>query len=348
MTIYQAVASFVPNDAVSEAARRFRDLLEPDATQPRVIAEGISRPLAREAIDFRRMGPGSSADVIVYHVSTDSKIAEWLIKRRERLVVYYHNLTPAEFIEPFDPVAAERMRRARQQVAMLAERAWRSAAASTYSATELMKWGYRQPHVIPYPVTWNIKANERCKRRLVESSNGCDVLFVGRLTPNKCQHDLLRVFAELRGDLPGARLFLVGGTHLQLYEFYLRRYAQLLRIDSKVFVGAVTSPVLAAYYGAADIFCCLSQHEGFGVPLIEAMSTGTPVVALDAAAVGETIGDGGILIPSSEPRLVAEILKRISGDPALRLELIEAGTERARHFSDTASLRRAILELTAA
>lgn len=349
MTVFQAVASFVPNDAVTEAARRFRDILEPVGGSSQVIAEGISRQLAAEAIDFRSLGGGNAGDVIVYHVSTDSALAGWLAERPEKIVVYYHNLTPSEFLEPFDPVAARRLERARAEAASLSSLAWRSAAASHYSLADLNSWGYDSPRVVPYPVAGKaVKCDRRLSRRLSREGGGFDVLFVGRLTPNKCQHDLLRAFAALRAKVPEARLFLVGGTHLPLYELYLRRLALELGVEEAVFVGSVSPAALAAYYETASVFCSLSRHEGFGVPLVEAMAAGVPVVALDAAAVGETVGDGGVLVPSAAPSLVAAILERVCTDRELRLELAEAGTQRARSLSDAAVVRHSLIELVSA
>lgn len=349
MTVYQAVASFVPHDAVSEAARRFRDVLEPGASKPRIVAEGISGDLASEAVDFRYFPEGNSDDVIVYHISTDSALAEWLKDRPERVVAYYHNLTPSEFIEPFDPMAARRLRRAREQAASLAGSVWRSSAPSAYSLGELESWGYESPQLVPYPVAArSSKCDERLKKKLSAESAGFDVLFVGRLTPNKCQHDLLRAFAALRARDQRARLFLVGGTHLPLYELYLRRLADSLGLSQDVFVGSVSTSALAAHYETANVFCSLSSHEGFGVPLVEAMAAGVPVVAFDEAAVGETVGDGGVLLPSADPSLVAAVLERVCSDSHIRLEMTEAGTERARSLSDPAVLRHALTELVEA
>lgn len=346
MTVYQAVASFVPNDAVSEAARRFRDVLEPTGGSPRIIAEGISRRLAGEAIDFRRFGSGDPGDVIVYHVSTDSVLSAWLADRPEKVVIYYHNLTPSEFIEPFDPAAARRLERARREAASLAELAWRSAAPSHYSLRELNAWGYDSPRLVPYPVASKaVKSDQGIRRHLAAGGRGFDVLFVGRLTPNKCQHDLLRALVALRLRVPEARLFLVGGTHLPLYELYLRRLAELIGLEDAIFAGSVSPAALAAHYETASVFCSLSRHEGFGVPLVEAMSAGVPVVALDEAAVGETVGGGGVLLPDAAPSLVAGVLERVCGDPELRLELAEAATERARSLSDAAVLRHSLTEL---
>lgn len=350
MTVYQAVASYVPHDAVTEAARRFREILEPGVRERRVIADGISRELAGEAISYRSMERGRPEDVIVYHVSTDSPLASWLADRPERLIVYYHNLTPAEFLAPYDPRAARRLNRARAEASALAGFASAAAAPSHYSTADLRKWGYDDVRVLPYPVSLSgAQIDEKVLRALKAGKGaGGDLLFVGRLTPNKAQDDLLRAAAARSRRAAGSRVFLVGGTHLRLYERYLRELALKLGISTSSLVGPVSPQGLAAHYANADVFVSLSRHEGFGVPIVEAMAAGVPVVALRAAAVPETVGDAGLLLDSAEPALVAEVVERVLTDSDLRFELIEAGTERASDLTDPAVVRRSLTELVSA
>ena len=103
---------------------------------------------------------------------------------------------------------------------------------------------------------------------------------------------------------------------------------------------SVSGGALAAYYRNADIFACLSEHEGFGVPLIEAMHHSIPVVAYNAAAIGETLGDGGLLLDVKSPSVVAATWDRIMRDDTVRRQLIEAGKCRLSDFSLEKSSQR--------
>jgi glycosyltransferase involved in cell wall biosynthesis len=94
---------------------------------------------------------------------------------------------------------------------------------------------------------------------------------------------------------------------------------------------------LAAHYRAADVLVCLSEHEGFCVPLLEAMHHEVPVVAYEATAVGETLGDGGILLPSKSPGTVAAAVHVVLHDPRRRAQLVAAGTRRMRAFDLSAT-----------
>ena len=160
-------------------------------------------------------------------------------------------------------------------------------------------------------------------------------MFVGRLAPNKCQHDLVKVLATLRaGADPTARLRLVGGAELATYESALRELASGLGLTDAVEISGSVSPgALAAYYATADVFVSVSEHEGFCVPLLEAMAHDVPVVAYGAGAVPETLGGGGVLLPDKTPVLVAAAVARVARDQGLRDALVTAGRERLANFT---------------
>ncbi len=185
--------------------------------------------------------------------------------------------------------------------------------------------------------------------RLAEAkaAGGADWLFVGRIVPSKAQHALVKAFWVARRFFdPSARLHLVGATPSRSYLYALRSFVADLGLSDAVRIaGEVSDAALAAYYGAADVYVSLSIHEGFGVPLVEAMRAGVPVVALDVGAVPGTLGDGGVAIDRSEPAYVAAVVQRVLGDPELRARLVEAGRRRAADHDLTAGGELAVAAL---
>ena len=163
------------------------------------------------------------------------------------------------------------------------------------------------------------------------SGAGAVWLFVGRVVANKGFHDLLAAFAVFRGLVGDqARLVLVGSGGGGAYGGAVRALGDALGLGgSVVWAGSVTAGVLGGWYRAADVLVCLSDHEGFGVPLVEAMAAGLPVVAFDAGAVGETLGGAGVLLGDKSPASVAAAVRRVLGDEALRRGLAAAGRRRA-------------------
>ena len=161
------------------------------------------------------------------------------------------------------------------------------------------------------------------------------LLFVGRISPNKRQDDLIRMLAYYRRCIdPEAILVLVGSHRDQpRYHARLRALAERLGLGGAVrFTGPVSLAQLAAYYRAASVFVSLSEHEGFGVPLLEAMHFGTPVVAFDGAAVAETLGGAGVLLGTRDLAEAAEACALISDDLGWRQTLVDAGRVRVKEF----------------
>lgn len=174
-----------------------------------------------------------------------------------------------------------------------------------------------------------------------KSGGGADWLFVGRLSPNKCQHEVVKAFALYRRCFdPRARLWLVGGSSSPRYVSVLERFVAAMDLGGAVtLTGSVSQAALVSYYRGADVFVCLSQHEGFCVPLLEAMWHRVPVVALGTSAVPETLGPAGLVLPAggdgrrSGPAVVAAAVHRVVSDPSLRDVLVARGAARVEEFA---------------
>ena len=179
-----------------------------------------------------------------------------------------------------------------------------------------------------------------------------NLLFVGRISPNKKQEDVIRAFACYRRRYDReSRLTLIGSAGgTENYLESLKAYARKLGLeDSVVFPGHIRFDEILAYYRTADVFVCMSEHEGFCVPLIEAMYFGVPIAAYGAAAVPDTLGGGGLLLDSKDPGLAAAAIRRIVTDGALRRRIRREQEKVLRRFSQeetektmTGCIRRAI------
>jgi glycosyltransferase involved in cell wall biosynthesis len=171
------------------------------------------------------------------------------------------------------------------------------------------------------------------------------VLFVGRLAPHKRQDDAIRAFALYRRrHAPDARLTLVGEP---LNDGYLRALRELGdRAGNVDFEQTLSDQQLADRYGGASAFLCLSEHEGFCVPLLEAFAARVPVIARPSGGVPETAGDAALLVGDRDPAVIAELLALAVGDGELRAELARRGEARVEHYAPAraATALRAALE----
>ena len=194
------------------------------------------------------------------------------------------------------------------------------------------------------PGRWDLPRNEGLYS-LVSGTPGLHLLHVGRLAPNKQIEDVIKTFYFLHhhvlktgrnGTAPRpSKLWLVGiDTDTELYSFALRRLVEELGLTEAVeFVGCLADEEVRALYEACSVYIGMSEHEGFCLPLIEAMHFGLPVIAYGAGAVPDTVGTGGIVVSEKRHAELAELVAELGADTPLRLRMITAGKERVSTFS---------------
>jgi len=291
------------------------------------VAPGFAGRARRHTDYGGRHAPARPGDVLLYHVAIGSVVADFVRGRPEPLVLDHHNITPPEMYRRWEPDAAYGCAWGRAQLPELAARAVLGLADSEWNEAELRDAGCRATATAPILLDFRTAPPG--------PTAGRDWLFVGRLSPNKCQHDVVKAFAAYRRVYQSdARLRLVGGSSSGAYRDALVGFVSALGLDGAVeLTGTVSDDVLAQHYRASGVFVCLSEHEGFGVPLLEAMGHGVPVVAYDSTAVSGTVGDAGVVLPGKEPARVAAAAHRVLTDPWLRARLAGAAARRVEHFS---------------
>jgi glycosyltransferase involved in cell wall biosynthesis len=330
MIVNQFVPMLEPG-AVGAHTLVARDVLRAAGHTSDIFASEIDPALADRGAYLTREAR-SRADVVVYHMAIGSVVADTVLARDEPIVVNHHNLTPMRYIAGWQPVAAYGVAWGRGQLRELATRARLGVADSSYNEQDLIEVGFPRTTVVPILVdlaTLDIEPSAAPVR-----ADAVTWLFVGRLAPHKAQHDIVKAFAAYRRfHNADARLYLVGGGREDGYARTLRRFIHGLDLDDAVTVtGGVSPAELAAYYRAADVFVVCSEHEGFCVPLLEAMHRQVPIVAYSATAVTETLDDAGILLDVKDPCTIAAAVDRVVTDPTLRSQLVDAGARRVRDF----------------
>jgi L-malate glycosyltransferase len=343
VAVHQFVPTLNPHDATGTHTLLLRDILRRAGWRSEIFAEAIHDDLAGEAYKhWMYPDHATPGDVHIYQFSTSSAVAGFLAERTEPLIVDFHNFTGPEHFAGWEPHTEERAARAHDELVLLGGRAQLGLADSHFNERDLQQAGYRRTTVIPVLVEYarvghGSAPDQRVAAELaaLKGDGGTDILFVGRIVPSKAQHELVKaLWAYRRLYDPAARLHLVGGTSSFEYLKALRGFVQDLGLVGAVRItGEVSDAALAAYFAAADVYLSLSAHEGFGVPLIEAMEAGVPVVARAVGAVAETVGDAALLLPASDPSYVAAALRRVRTDETLRQDLIGAGRRRVSALS---------------
>jgi L-malate glycosyltransferase len=340
--VHQLVAALAYGDAIGNEALAIQAHLRRAGFESDIFAERVHPRMAHLARPLWQYGEVSSPDTVcLFHFSIGSAAGRLIHHAPDRLVSIYHNITPADWFLGFHPHLAGLCHHGRRELAAFASRTELGLADSEFNRRELEAAGYRRTAVLP--IVLDLDGYRRpvspVARRLYDDGR-VNVLFVGRIIPNKRIEDLIGVFAHFQRHVrPRSRLLLVGDHrgHERYYDRLQERVRQL-RLDEVVFTGHVDDDDLRAYYASGDAFLCLSEHEGYCVPLLEAMAFGLPVVAYDAGAVAETLRGGGILLHEKRPEVVAELLGRLLDDDGLRAAVLRTqeraiGAVRAIDFS---------------
>jgi glycosyltransferase involved in cell wall biosynthesis len=332
-------------DAIGGAVLRTRAMLRRLGYRSEIFADLIDRRLGRRARPAAelagRVGPD---DAVLYHLSIGSPVARLLEGCPGRRVIVYHNLTPPDFYRGTSPRVVYWLERGERELRRLVPLADLVIGDSTYNLEAPLAMGARRHAVIPPPVDLR-----RLAPRPARPAHPPIVLFVGRIAPNKRQEELIRVLAALRATaVPDARLVLAGSADdAGGYLAGLRRHAERLGVAGAVDIAGrrVGDAELGAHYASASVFACASDHEGFCIPLLEAMAFSVPVVAHDAGAVPETLGGAGLLVDSRDPLVWAGVIGRMLADASLRERMVAAGRRRLADFSEAAITARLEREL---
>ena len=190
-----------------------------------------------------------------------------------------------------------------------------------------------RPVLIPYE---DYKREPDAKTIQMYDDDFLNILFVGRVAPHKKQEDIIRAFCYYNRNInKKSRLFLVGSDGgMESYSAALKKYVRELGLEEAVlFKGHVGFQEILAYYSVADLFLCMSEHEGFCVPLIEAMLFDVPVMAYNSTAIPYTLGGSGVLLEEKNPIFVAKVMQRVLEDKRLKEQVVKGQQERLRDFS---------------
>jgi len=336
-SVHQFHPTLAPGDAMSDHVFALRKRLREWGHTSEAYAVDLKPGLESEGRSYRELfrvvKPG---DTLVLHFSMGHEVFDQLAKLPARKVLVFHNITPPEFFVGINPHAAAHARLGLRQLATLAPSIDVAIGVSEFNRRQLEAAGYANTAAVPILIDWTrFDIEPDPEIRALVAGRHTKLLFVGRISPNKRQDELIRMLAYYRRCIDPEALLMLVGAHRDQPQYYarLRALAETLGLGSAVrFAGPVPLSQLVAYYKTASAFVSLSEHEGFGVPLLEAMHHGTPVVALDAAAVGETVGGAGVLLPRKDLAEAAEAAALVNEDLGRRQELIDAGHARVKAF----------------
>ncbi len=338
--IHQVLVGAGRGDAISSMARAIRAQLRQHG-ESEIYAYFID-PSCDDVVHIDRFSDhGRSGDIIVYHASYGApEITRFLTSRRERIVLVYHNITPAELFVTYDPTFAQGLQWGRHELGLIREQVIAAVADSAFNAADLASMGYHDIAVIPAglrPTSLTERSpNLTLDARIETMFPHGFVLSVSQILPHKRTQDLVAAMHLVQWvHRRQLGVVLVGNPRLAGYHAALNAFARRLNVQRIWFSGAVDDATLATLYRRVAMFVSTSQHEGLAIPPLEAMAFGVPVIARDAGAVADTVGDAAIVLPTnSGPALFAEAITTVDSDDQVRRHLTARGYQRVRAIEE--------------
>ena len=339
MRIIQLLPTISFGDAVGNDTRAIRKILEEMGYVTQIYAENIDPRLPHgTAYHVDEIPELESDDVIIYHASTGTELNYRLPSYCGRKVMIYHNITPPKFFAPYSSTAEQLTADGLAGIRYLADKMDYCIADSDFNKQDLLRMGYTCPiDVCPILIPFSDYDAPPSKAVIsrYQGDGVTNLLFVGRIAPNKKQEDVIAAFYYYhKYHNPKSRLFLVGswGGMEPYYEQLCRYIRELGLEDAVIFPGHIKFDEILAYYSIADVFLCMSEHEGFCVPLVEAMYFKIPIVAYRCAAIPFTMGNQGLLLDSKEPAFAAAVIEKIVSDELLRNRVIKLQNGRLQDY----------------
>lgn len=343
--IAQLVHTLSYGDAISTEVLALDRFFADSGRESYIYALNEHPNLRGKTRSFPSLPELQKADLILHYSlgsPLNSAYASWTKGSR---TLIYHNITPPFWYSRINSKVAFDIEQGLKELPELCALSDKLLSDSSFNSQELSRLGFSSD-VLGLPVDpsrWDRPRNQGIYD-LVKNEGGLHLLHVGRLAPNKCIEDIIKIFhfTHHYGEKQ-SKLWLVGiDTDTELYSFSLKRLAAELGVEHAVsFVGCLADEEVRALYEACSVYLCMSEHEGFCLPLIEAMHFGLPIIAYDSSAVPETLHDGGILVKEKRHAEIAEIVCEIYSNREIRSELVSKARDHVDKFSFQAFCKRA-------
>jgi glycosyltransferase involved in cell wall biosynthesis len=339
MIVNQWVPAAHTGDAIGDSARRVRTMLHRLGHASELFALTMDDDLRDDVRPFDDPA-ARRGDLTIFHYALPSPMTEAFASLDSGRVLQYHNVTPARFFAPYDPGLFRLAALGRRELKTLVGRVDLALGDSEYNRVELESLGFSRTGVFPIAVDTS-RITRRVDRPALEAllDDECvNFLFVGRIAPNKKIEDHIRLAEFYKRYVDAYYRFIFVGRVDVVPRYYsmIRAFIAELRLLNErfIFTGPVPDEELAVYYRYAAVYTSLSEHEGFCVPLVEAMAADVPILAYTAAAVPDTLGGAGIQFAPKDLELAAELLGELAFNDDLRARVIAGQRRRLADFGD--------------
>lgn len=335
MKLIQVAHAVTQDDAASRHMLNQDHILREIGYDTALYAHKVDPRLADMVQEMTSFSAGAD-DILIYHMTTGTSFNRWVYNYPDKIVLYYHNITPAHFFFGNAWGSWWKCIKGRRDLKKIVSHSFFGWAASEYSRSELETLGLTHTSVLPVIVDPDRYRQYAVVPELWEKYHDgrLNLLVVGRGVPHKKQDEAIAAIRWYREHIsPEVRLIIIGG----IKPSYAKKLHGMVRAghmeDHVLFAGQISNEELCTWYRLADGVLCLSEHEGFCVPLVEGMIFDKPIFAYSCSAVPETLGDAGVLFSSKEPALIAQTIYDTLHNPAEMERMRQGRAERLAFLS---------------
>lgn len=338
--IYQLLPVLSYGDAIGNDVIALYNIIKEAGYDTHIYAETVDVRISSEICSEISQFEGvEKEDIIIYHLSTGSELNYQMANYDCGLMIIYHNITPPKYFNGYNIEAYRNCRRGLAATRFLRNKVHYALADSEFNRDELLQMGYQcNVDVLPILIPFDDYEKTPDAKVMKQYQDGkLNIIFTGRIAPNKKQEDVIAAFAAYKKYYNSeARLILVGAYEaMPRYYEQLKQYVAELEVKDVIFTGHIPFDEILAYYKIADCFLCMSEHEGFCVPLVEAMYFKIPIIAYNSTAIDDTLGGSGWLLNDKEPGIVAGVLNQVLSNQELKNEIIKSEQRRLADFNHT-------------
>ena len=337
--IHQVVGKSSPGYSVSNYALALQDALQGWGYQSYIYASEVEKSLGSRVrpLHSYRNNPNT---LLILHYAIANEVTNWARSQQTPLILCYHNITPPHFFTGVGGVMRQASQRGQAELIQFQPKTRLAFAYSQFSAKDLWDADYNNVQVLPLLLPNTLQ--EISPDPTIQREPYTKLLYVGRIAPNKRCEDIIKILHQYRQIEPNAHLYLVGARrYTPAYAEWLTEFVAQLELQNSVtFTGHIPQEALAAHYRTADIYISMSEHEGFGIPLVESMRFDVPVIAYDCTAVPEVMGGSGVLIRQKRFDVIAGIIYQIQSDDQLRQAIITQQRNQVQLFDPTRILNQ--------
>lgn len=334
--IIQVLPTISYGDAVSNDAINIDRILRKNGYETEIYAENIDRRLKNKVLKVNKLNKLNKNDILIYHKSTGTDLSFLLEKYKCKKVIRYHNITPGKYLEKYNKYLYNLVEYGRKGLEYASRYFDYSLADSNYNKSELDELNYKNTMTLPILIPFEDYKKEPDKEVIKKYLDGKkNILFVGRIAPNKAQEDIIKSFYYYKKYInKDSRLILVGNSNgFENYLELLKKLIKELELENDVvFPGHIKFEEILAFYKVADLFLCMSEHEGFCVPLVESMFFEVPILSYNSSAIKDTLGNSGVLVNKKNYFLISELMNFILLDENIKKEIIKKQNKRLEDF----------------